>query len=80
MCISLLLEEIEVIHESSLPEKDKENLKSTLRTAGSWTPEHRAMYDQAVEEWDENHPKIQVIGKGGRIYWVESNKAQGDLG
>ncbi|HZL11853.1 MAG TPA: hypothetical protein VFC65_17865 [Prolixibacteraceae bacterium] len=80
MCITLLMEEIQIIYESSLPVKDKENLKASLKTSKIWTSEQNAMFDQAVEEWDENHPKIQVIGKGGRIYWVESNKAQSDLG
>lgn len=72
MCLTLTLEMLQIIHESSLSEKDKENLQSTIRTAGLWTPEQKAMFDQAIQEWDDNHPRVAIIGRNGRLSWEES--------
>lgn len=71
MCLTLILEISQLIQESSLSKKDKKNLQSTIRSAGLWTPEQKAMFDQAVKEWDQNHPKFAAIDKYGHLIWEE---------
>jgi len=57
MSLTLIIKYAQVIGDSSLPEKDKNQLISTIRTAKDWTPEQKAMYQQAIMEWDQNHVK-----------------------
>lgn len=52
-CITLELEMMEIIQNSSLSEQDKKNLLSTVKTSGRWIQEQKAMYDQAVQEWND---------------------------
>lgn len=44
---------MEIIQNSSLSEQDKKNLLSTVKTSGRWIQEQKAMYDQAVQEWND---------------------------
>ena len=73
MSLTLTIRSIQIIMGSSLPKKDKDYLTSTINQAKHWTAEYRAMYDQAITEWDENHPRLKKVSPDGRVTWVETN-------
>jgi len=73
MSLTLTIRSIQIITASSLSKKDKDYLTSTLNQALDWTEEYKAKYDQAIMEWDENHPRIQKTLPDGRKIWVETN-------
>ena len=73
MSLTLTIRSIQIILGSSLPKKDKDYLTSTLNHALDWTEEYKAMYDQAITEWDGNHPRVKKVSPDGKVTWVETN-------
>jgi hypothetical protein len=73
MLSSPVIEQIQIIQDSSLPLENKDNLIKTVHTALDWTPEQRAMYNSAVKDWDRNQPRVQKTLPNGRKIWVDQN-------
>ena len=79
MSYTLIFKDIQIISDSSLSEKDKEDLINTIRTALHWTPKQKDSYNAAVKEWDINHPKVPRILPDGRIIWKEKTKSDPEI-
>ena len=79
MSYTLIFESIRIISESSISEKDKKDLISTIRTALHWTKEQKDLYEIALKEWDINHPRVPRILPDGRVIWKETTKSDPEI-
>ena len=79
MSYTLIFQNIRIISDSSLSEKNKEDLINTIRTALYWTPEQKDLYNFAVKEWDRNHPRVPRILPDGRVTWKETTKSDPEI-
>ena len=75
MSLTLIVEQIQTIEESSLPRKNKDSLIKSIRQALYWTPEQKEMYHSAVKEWDKNHPHPQMTEIGQKLTRLLKTKA-----
>ena len=71
MSLTLIAKDLQIIQESSLSEKDKRDLSSSLNQALHWTKDQKEKYDQAVMEWDQNH--VKGPPPDGKSYLTQSS-------
>ena len=79
MSYTLIFKDIQIISDSSLSEKDKEDLINTIRTALHWTPKQKDLYQLTVKEWDINHPRVPRILPNGDVRWKKTTKSDPEI-
>ena len=79
MSYTLIFQSIRMVSESSLSEKDKNDLISTIHSAGLWSQEQKDLYEIAIKEWDRNHPRVPRILPNGRVIWKETTKSDPEI-